>query len=193
MSRDVILIRHGQSTFNAIHSVTGEDPMHVDARLTELGRRQVEDARARLSHLSPALVVMSPLTRAIETALGIFGDRDAEFLVTDLHREHLESSCDVGRAPRYLAEEFPHLDFAHLDEHWWHDGPLNERGLPVEPHEMLVSRIGAFTQWLAAREEKTIAVIGHGTFFFHLTGKKFQNCESVLWTPGAGVRDVPPA
>lgn len=193
MSRDIILIRHGQSTFNAIHAETGLDPMHFDARLTELGRAQVEEARKRLSHVDPELVVMSPLTRAIETALGIFGDRKTEFLVTDLHREYLESSCDVGRAPRYLAEEFPHLDFASLDDHWWHDGPLNERGIPVEPHEMLVSRIDAFRQWLAERPERSIAVIGHGTFFFHLTGKKFRNCESVFWSPAEGVREILPA
>lgn len=193
MSSDIILIRHGQSTFNEIHSATGIDPMHFDARLTALGRRQVEEARQRLASTQPQLVVMSPLTRAIETALGIFGDRDANFLVSDLHREHLESSCDVGRAPRYLREEFPHLDFAHLDDHWWHDGPLDPRGIPVEPHEMLIGRVGAFADWLRAREERTIAVIGHGTFFFHLTGKKFQNCESAFWSPLNGLREDRPA
>ena len=103
----VDLLRHGQSTFNEAYAATGVDPLHFDARLTELGRRQVAEARERLLSKSYDLVVTSPLTRAIETAVGVFGGRGIPIVVEHLHRERLESSCDVGRSAAELSAEFP--------------------------------------------------------------------------------------
>ena len=40
----------------------------------------------------------------------------------------------------------------------------------------------AFRDWLAARPEKTIAVVGHGTFLNRLTGHQFKNCERLTIT-----------
>ena len=95
------------------------------------------------------------------------------------------TNCDVGRSPRELAEEFPGLKFDHLEDPWWHNGPLNERGLPQEPHEVFHGRVTHFGQWLAEHPNATVAVVGHGTFFRQLTGRGFANCEIVPWTPGA--------
>ena len=95
-----------------------------------------------------------------------------------LHREFLESSCDVGRAPTLLAQDFPHLAFGHLDEIWWHNGgEPDERGFANEPAAILTERVSGFRDWLAARPERLIAVVGHGTFFYHLTGQQLRNCE----------------
>ncbi len=47
MTKIVHCIRHGQSTFNAHFAETGEDPLHFDAPLTELGQRQVAERGAR--------------------------------------------------------------------------------------------------------------------------------------------------
>jgi broad specificity phosphatase PhoE len=101
VNKSVLLIRHGESTFNAAYRETGVDPLHLDARLTETGLAQVADARERLRHTPIDLVVVSPLTRALQTALGIFADHPSRptLLVEALHREHGFSSCDVGRAP----------------------------------------------------------------------------------------------
>ena len=68
----ILCIRHGQSTFNAAWAATGADPMHYDARLSALGREQVVAARATLLAYPVEIVLVSPLTRAIETALGVF-------------------------------------------------------------------------------------------------------------------------
>lgn len=185
MTRTVFLIRHGQSTFNAHHMATGEDPGHVDAPLTELGLAQVAEARERMAREHVELVVASPLTRAIQTAAGIFAGRNVPFHVTCLHREKLESSCDIGRAPAALRAHFPHLAFDHLADRWWHEGPEDERGIPVEPHEVFQQRVAGFRSWLLDRPERALAVIGHGTFFRELTGRSFANCEVVtLRGPG---------
>jgi broad specificity phosphatase PhoE len=180
MTKIVHCIRHGQSTFNAHFAETGEDPLHFDAPLTELGQRQVAERAPELRQNAYELVVTSPLTRAIQTTMGLFGNHPASpaILVECLHREHLESSCDVGRAVSHLSQEFPHLSFGHLEEVWWHnEGEANERGFIVEPAHVFEDRVERFRGWLAERPEKLIAVVGHGTFFSKLTGRFLANCE----------------
>lgn len=182
MPPTIILIRHGQSTFNAHYEATGLDPGHVDARLTPLGEEQVRHARAALASTPVDLVVSSPLTRALQTATGIFAGRDLRYHVTCMHRERLESSCDVGRSPRHLAREFPSLAFDHLDDPWWHCGPESGSGYAVEPHETFSQRVARFRAWLADRPERRVAVVGHGTFFHALTGRWLANCEFMDWS-----------
>jgi broad specificity phosphatase PhoE len=180
MTKIVHCIRHGQSTFNAHWDEHGEDPGHFDARLTELGQRQVAERAPELRDHPYELVVTSPLTRAIQTTLGLFGDHPSRppIHIECLHREHLESSCDVGRAPALLAQDFPHLAFDHLDEVWWHnEGELDPRGFVYEPSPVFEGRVEEFRRWLVGRPEKLIAVVGHGTFFNRLTGRFLSNCE----------------
>ena len=181
MRKTIHLIRHGQSTFNAAFEATRVDPLHFDARLTPLGHEQVATARDRLGSEGYDLVVTSPFTRAIETTLGIFGEK-RPILVEALHREWLWSSCDVGRSPNLLAGEFPALSFTHLDDPWWHDADEKDAlGIAVEPEPVFLVRLEAFRAWLTARPEQRIAVVGHGTFFFKLTGTQLANCEMLPW------------
>jgi broad specificity phosphatase PhoE len=70
----VLCIRHGESTFNAAWAASPADPMHWDARLSDLGREQVRQARALVDRYPVELVLVSPLTRALQTAVGLFGD-----------------------------------------------------------------------------------------------------------------------
>ena len=181
MSRKTILcIRHGESTFNAAWRSTGVDPLHFDAPLSEIGHEQVAQARALLAERPIELVAVSPLTRALQTAVGLFGahPRAPAMQVVPLLRERVENSCDIGRAPRDLATAFPSLDFAHLPDVWWHaEGEPDERGICVEPLTVVQDRVAAAKALLRARHERVIAVVGHGTFLFHLTGQVLKNCE----------------
>lgn len=178
----IVCIRHGESTFNAAHRLGGGDPGHRDARLTPRGQAQAREARQRLTDIPFELVVVSPLTRAIETAAIVFGEHPNQprVLVEVLHRECQESSCDVGRATSEIAAEFPHLDVGHLPEIWWHAEPGCEvGGYPVEPRHLFDARVAGFRDWLRTRPEFTIAVVGHGTFFYHLTGTFLENCATI--------------
>ncbi|MFF8801872.1 MULTISPECIES: histidine phosphatase family protein [unclassified Methylobacterium] len=178
----IVCIRHGESTFNAHHRATGRDPGHIDARLSEQGHAQVAQARAALRDIPFDLVVTSPLTRALQTTAGIFSDHPAKpaLLVEVLHRECQESSCDIGRAASELAREFPDFRVDHLPETWWYaQGEAGPEGWHVEPPHLFDRRVAGFREWLRARPERTIAVVGHGTFFYHLTGHWLANCETV--------------
>jgi glucosyl-3-phosphoglycerate phosphatase len=180
--KPVLLIRHGQSTFNRFYEETGRDPGHVDARLTDLGRDQAREAAEALAGEPVDVVISSPLTRAIQTAEIIFGARGLPIHVTCKHRERLESTCDVGRSPAELKQDYPHLVFDHLADPWWHHEPDASGPFATEPAHIFESRVAAFRDWLAAHEAERIAVVGHGTFFHALTGQWMRNCEVVRFT-----------
>lgn len=172
----VYLIRHGQSEFNAAHTEGEADPMIFDAPLTEKGRRQAEQARVAIKELGIQQVITSPLSRAIQTALTIFQDI-APISVQAGHRELLSHSCDMGRAPSALQMEFTSLSFDHLDEIWWHQGPTNEHGVPVEPRDVFQQRIQKFALELNQMADIQLAVVGHGDAFKELAGFSMDNCE----------------
>jgi glucosyl-3-phosphoglycerate phosphatase len=96
------------------------------------------------------------------------------------HSEWVTHSCNTGRPVSQLAQEFPHLDFNHLAEEWWHKGgPVNQYGIECEPFESLLQRVSDFRAMIAARPEQRIAVVGHGDFFHQVTGRFMNNCERV--------------
>lgn len=176
-------IRHAQSQHNARAATAPDedllrrDPTLRDAPLTELGHQQALALAAEVSRLRQIeLVVVSPLTRAIQTTLAAFHDHPAPRLVQALHREHLDSWCDIGQSPAALAHAFPMLDFDHLDDPWWHVGDGAEPYVQ-EPIEALDRRVSTFADWLRARPEGCIAVVGHGTFLRRLTGEGFANAQ----------------
>ncbi len=183
MPNVIYLIRHGQSTFNALFDLDRVDPLHFDARLSQIGIEQVAAARQAVSGIPVDVVVVSPLTRAIQTAVGLFGEAAVPIVVTDLHRERLEHSCDVGRSPSALSVEFPMLAFDHLSDPWWHDGQQDHRGVAVEPDHLFAQRVTDFSRWLSARPEDVVVVVGHGEFFRRLSGRYLRNCEIMEWRP----------
>jgi broad specificity phosphatase PhoE len=174
-------IRHGQSQHNAVARPGGPDPMLRDARLTDLGQRQAAALGAELGSAPGIdLVVISPLTRAIQTAVAAFAASPAPRLIHHLHRERLDHYCDVGRPPEELAREFPGLAFDHLPDPWWHVNPSDGAPYSCEPEDVLLQRVGDFAAWLKSRPETTIAIVGHGTFLNRLTGHSFDNAERLI-------------
>ncbi len=174
--KSVFLIRHGESTFNAIYAKTLVDPGLIDAPLSPTGEAQVVHARAQARALKAELVVSTPFTRALQTARGLFGEAHP-LVIEPLHRERVTASCDIGRSPSLLATEFPDLSFDHIGDPWWHCEDVDANGIPQEPLDIVHERVAQFRDWLRARRERRIAVVGHSAFFFHMTNHKFANCE----------------
>ena len=66
------VVRHGQTAYNRDGLGLGR----ADVPLTALGRRQAAAAAARLAHEPLTAIFSSPLTRCLETARAIAGERD---------------------------------------------------------------------------------------------------------------------
>ena len=157
--------------------------MIYDAPLTETGRAQARAARAQVAELGIRQVITSPLTRAVETALHLF-DGVAPIRVSAQHRELLLHSCDVGRHPERLQRDFPMLDFAHLDERWWHHHPDEAAdAIRVEPTLTFLRRVAEFKSELARIEQRPLAIVGHGNVFKALIGRQLDNCEIHHYRP----------
>jgi broad specificity phosphatase PhoE len=187
----IYLIRHAQSVFNAIYDPGKPDPMIFDAPLSELGEQQAARTQAGIHQLKITRLIVSPLTRTLQTAALIFG----KSLATEINpvvREQLINSCDMGRAPQELAMDFPHHDFKHLPECWWHDEEKDHRGLSVESHETLLQRADDFARYLQEQQHKQhkTAVVSHGNFIHALTGVQPDNCDVLRFDPATRQADL---
>jgi len=175
---ELFLIRHGQSTNNALDDWTRrvEDPL-----LTESGERQAERAASHLSaglHLPPPQRVddrpfldrlyCSPMIRAMQTAcpIGLRLGVTPEVWV-DIHEfggiylDHGERRVGYpGRGRRELEQRFPHyrLPPEVTEAGWWNRD--------YEDASMGHARASAVARMLLGRADETarVGVVSHGDF-----------------------------
>lgn len=168
--RKILLVRHGEGFHNANRDWRLSDP-----RLTERGLAQARTLRDDPRLVDAELVVVSPLARALQTAMEIFGEGPSKghFVVSPLHSERNAARCDRGRPKTEIVADFPGIQawegFAELPENWMH--PRSDA------KKWRKERLPAFRAWLEARPEQHVVVVGHGEFFRGLCGKHMDNCE----------------
>lgn len=164
----MILVRHGQSEFNVVFSVTRRDPGIRDPRLTPEGRRQAEAAAEALAGHEIERLIASPYSRALETAEIVARRLDIAISVEPLVGERAAFACDVGTPRGDLKARWPHLALDHLAEEWW---PTLE-----ESEDRLSARCAAFRAHMTTQPDwARVAVVSHWGFFRGLTGLTVQN------------------
>ena len=165
----------------------------ADARLTPFGEEQSATLQGVLAGLPhPELVLVSPLSRTIQTALIAFAAAASpvrmvsEELIRERNGAH---PCDRRRPVAALSADFPAVDFSSLtetDETWT---------VAREPWEGTVGRATAFLHKLAALPQRAIAAVTHNDFLQALLleapqlramdptlRRKFANAECMpLW------------
>lgn len=211
-TKKIHFIRHAEGFHNVETKKTGTNDCLVrgdtpaqkhplwDARLTPVGIEQAKNLRNHLatrpsggrSFTAFDLVVVSPLTRTLETAHHIFGtgrqpgmpaflgasvtpEGSSEstrgehvpaprVLVREECRERWgQYVCDGRRPISEIISEFPTFDFSELS----YDKDTfytDER----EPDEHCCERGIQFLEWLNKRPEKCIAVVTHSSFLRHI-------------------------
>jgi glucosyl-3-phosphoglycerate phosphatase len=175
----MFLLRHGQSYFNLHFNHTRRDPGIEDPELTPLGHEQAQAAAAKLARTALTRIIVSPYTRALQTAQPFLRTHDAPIVIMHEVRERAAFSCDVGSSPQALAARFPHHDFEHLPQQWWHHG--------LEPIESTVARADAFRREMAAREDDaTTLLVSHWAFILALAGYSAENGEVLHYAPSGG-------
>jgi broad specificity phosphatase PhoE len=173
----MILIRHGESEFNAAVNRTGKSPGIPDPKLTALGHEQVRRAAEEVRHHHRPILrlITSPFTRALETATIIAETLDLPIEVEPIVHEHACYDCDIGTPISTLALRWPALDFSHIPELWWPE---------MEPREDLLKRCVAFrTKAAAFGDWQHVAVVSHWGFIKGLTGYDARNAEVVPFDP----------
>ena len=120
----VHIVRHAQGHHNQFQGPTHQAPH--DALLTSAGEAQCAQLQQMTSELRPSLVVTSPLTRTVQTALLCFSpqaqEAGARFCALESIRETVNFMCDGRRPISAIALDFPSVDFSQClddqDELW---------------------------------------------------------------------------
>jgi broad specificity phosphatase PhoE len=173
----MFLLRHGQSYFNLLFSANRVDPGIEDPELTPLGIEQARAAAAEFADVALTRILISPYTRALQTAQPLLAVHQVPVHIMHEVRERAAFVCDIGSPPHRLAGRFPHHDFAHLPSQWWDEG--------VESQEQTNERANAFRAVMAARDDAaTTLLVSHWAFILALTGASLANGEWLEYDPG---------
>lgn len=166
MIKYLYLIRHGHSLHNELFHKIGVEafriPQTIDAPLTSEGHLQSAEL-GQSWHRKPEidLVLVSPLTRTLETAMNIFGDTDIPMISHEFLREYPigQDTCNKRSSLTSLKNKFPKIEF-HLESD--HDTLWSQECR--ENIDELEQRINTMVNYLQGRQEKNIAIVGHSSF-----------------------------
>ncbi|KDP41526.1 hypothetical protein JCGZ_15933 [Jatropha curcas] len=207
-TKTIHLVRHAQG----IHNVAGDKDYSAylseelfDAHLTPLGWEQVDNLHNHVKKCGLnkriELVIVSPLLRTMQTAVGVFGggytdgieapplmmanagksDRLAissincpPFVAVELCREHLGvHPCDRRRSITEYRPLFPAIDFSLIDS----DADILWTADVREENEEVAARGQKFLNWLWTRKENEIAVVTHSGFLYHTLSAFGSDCH----------------
>ncbi len=168
--RRLIMLRHGQTEWNASDRMQGQ----IDTELSELGRRQAKDIARDLSDCGAIRIVSSDLKRAHDTAIAV-GDSIGLPVTTDPRLRETSLGDWEGLTHIEVDAMAPGARVAwRMDASWTPPGgesklEVGRRALPVV-HELFTER----ADWPG----RTIILVAHGGLIAALT---------------AAVLDLPPA
>lgn len=187
--KEVYYIRHAQSTYNkwaALSALnfawTYENKVeNYDPVLTEEGIQACNLQAETLDKEHPFdadLVLVSPLTRAMQTAKAISRSKcfsNVKTLVaTQLIRERTDCPGDIGKPKSVLEKTFPEIDFSYIaKESWWNYVEEDKIGRDRNgaEHYARESEVDAKTRvamtllWITMRPEKTVVMVSHSGFY----------------------------
>jgi glucosyl-3-phosphoglycerate phosphatase len=156
--RRLVMLRHGQTGFNAGSRMQGQ----LDTELTDLGRAQAVTAAEVLCKRQPLALVSSDLRRAYDTAVALGECTGLPVRVDDRLREtHLGDW--QGLTHQQIDDEAPGARQAWRDDATWapHGGEsrvdVARRGLPV-----IAELVAEQAEWGADEPGRPVVVVAHG-------------------------------
>lgn len=163
MSKKLFCIRHGTSEHNVRYYEIGELAFN-EKEDTELLARGVEEARHLRDNWKEInnieLVLVSPLSRTLETATQIFKNKKVPMIALDCLIEYPQHSelCNKRKAKKDIVDKYPHVNFDRIaNELYWNS---NEE----ESMDTLKERVEFAKKWIMMRNEKTIAIVSHSSY-----------------------------
>ncbi|EJK64791.1 hypothetical protein THAOC_14438, partial [Thalassiosira oceanica] len=107
----VHFVRHAEGTHNLAGASESKLPLHHDARLTVKGREQCHDLSISTRNLGVECVIVSPMSRCLETAKLSFPhcyeSQEVPFVADENWRETVNYLCDSRQRRTVLKGEYP--------------------------------------------------------------------------------------
>ena len=186
MSKSIYFIRHGYALHNDLFWSIGTDAYkkYQDTPLLHKGYLQANDCKkkhvktwnGKLKNID--IVLVSPLSRTINTALSIFGDTRhycTKFIALDCLMEYPQGGdevCNKRKKIEILKDNYPTIDFSELSGDHWGDNKESIEGLE--------ERIDTMVNYIQKLDAKRIAVVSHSSFLGQYLHKKIGDEHNEL-------------
>jgi broad specificity phosphatase PhoE len=164
------LIRHGE----ALHNVDRAYP-HRDPPLTAAGEAGTRNVQLPVN---PDLILISPMTRTIQTAMNVFPflQKEGPFptpvqIWPDL-REANDAICNKGLPRATMQANFPQFDFCECRDEW--DYAPHTVPNAIERAERVRARLAS----LAPKYPNMVVITHRGLLAFLVKGRRFNVCEA---------------
>lgn len=165
MIRRLVMLRHGQTEYNAGSRMQGQ----LDTDLTELGRNQADAAAVVLAKRLPLLIISSDLRRALDTAVAL-GDRSGQPVSIDTRLRETHLGDWQGMTHLEVDDVAPGARLAWRDDARWapHGGEsrvdVADRSVPLV-RELVAGR----PDWGAGDPDRPVVLVAHGGLIAALT------------------------
>ena len=169
-------IRHGEAIHNILYKQQGMkiffDKEFYDTKLTNLGHNQaIELGKTWTDKNKIELVIVSPLTRTLQTAQNIFKGMNIKMIAFENVKEYPQGKHTCNRRSKLssLKKYFPEIDFTNIiteeDTLWDPDN--------IESIDSLLARINQMYDFIETTKYKNIALVGHNGFISMMKYGKF--------------------
>ncbi len=163
--RRLVMLRHGQTEFNAGSRMQGQ----LDTDLTDLGRAQAVAAAEVLAKRQPLLIVSSDLRRAYDTAVSL-GERSGMPVRIDTRLRETHLGDWQGLTHSEVDAMAPGARQAWRDDARWapHGGEsridVADRSLPL-----IAELVAGEPEWGADEPDRPVVLVAHGGLIAALT------------------------
>lgn len=142
----ITLVRHGMTESNFLEICQGR----VNSELNESGIRQCQKLKKKLKDEHFDFCYMSPLLRAVQTAMILVGDRVETFPDSRITERNLGEFENMPRK------------FYDADKYWDYELNCSDRG--VEPIQDVFKRCSDFLEYVKEKnKDQHILVVSHGS------------------------------
>ncbi len=169
MVKKVYLIRHAEGYHNVNENYNIYDP-----QITAEGYQQILKKKKELENIKFDKIFVSPLTRTLQTAIGLFGEVD--MIALENVREIICNQCDLRLPLTESVLKFPNVNFSLIKNNI---DVYDKNNLIKERDDEKNERVSYVDNIFKSVDAKNIAVVTHGAFIEYFM-KYIHNKKSIF-------------
>ncbi|MBT0565414.1 histidine phosphatase family protein [Williamsia sp. CHRR-6] len=164
--RRLILLRHGQTDYNATSRMQGQ----LDTDLSDIGVAQANTAATVLARRSPRLIISSDLRRARDTAAAL-GAATGLSVATDIRLRETHLGQWQGLTHHEVDEQMPGARRTWRDDaHWAPPGGESRVDVAARSVPLVDELVAARSDWgVGADPDSPVVLVAHGGVIAALT------------------------